>query len=217
MILGPFLDGIREAGSEVEVLYTSKLNIKPCLGDFHCWLEDPSVCIQDDDMREVLPKIPWADIIILACPLYSNFMPGPLKTFIDRTTPLGNPFAKSNNARSSEGRTRTLETGRLALVSSCGFWEKENFDFLVTWMKAFCKSVPAEFCGALLRPHAPAMQAMKASGAPIDDLFDAAREAGHLIVTQGTIPQGLLQTISRPLLPRETYMAIAGKHFDKAT
>jgi multimeric flavodoxin WrbA len=29
-ILNPFLDGMKEAGAEIELFYTSKLKIKPC-------------------------------------------------------------------------------------------------------------------------------------------------------------------------------------------
>ncbi len=36
MILAPFLEGMKESGAEVELFYTKKLNINPCLGDFRC-------------------------------------------------------------------------------------------------------------------------------------------------------------------------------------
>lgn len=35
-ILDPFLEGMKEAGAEVEVVYVSKLNIKPCVGCYAC-------------------------------------------------------------------------------------------------------------------------------------------------------------------------------------
>jgi len=39
MILNPFLEGMTEAGSEVEVFYTRKLKIGPCNGDLSCWFK----------------------------------------------------------------------------------------------------------------------------------------------------------------------------------
>ena len=56
MILNPFLEGMREAGSEVELFYTSKLNIKPCTGEFNCWIKTPGECYQKDDMQILYPK-----------------------------------------------------------------------------------------------------------------------------------------------------------------
>jgi len=43
-ILGPFLDGMSEAGAEVELLYTRKLKINPCYGEYDCWLKTPGKC-----------------------------------------------------------------------------------------------------------------------------------------------------------------------------
>ena len=50
LVLGPFLEGIKQGGGEVEIIYTKKLKIKPCIGDFQCWHDKIGVCIQKDDM-----------------------------------------------------------------------------------------------------------------------------------------------------------------------
>ncbi|MGY5876884.1 MAG: NAD(P)H-dependent oxidoreductase, partial [Candidatus Thorarchaeota archaeon] len=46
VILGPFVEGMKEAGTEVEQIYTKKMDIKPCLGCFNCWTQTPGVCVQ---------------------------------------------------------------------------------------------------------------------------------------------------------------------------
>jgi multimeric flavodoxin WrbA len=38
-ILTPFLDGMGEAGTEIELFYTKQLDIKPCQGEFKCRIE----------------------------------------------------------------------------------------------------------------------------------------------------------------------------------
>jgi hypothetical protein len=38
-ILGPFLDGMREAGASVELFYAKQLDVKPCTGEYHCLRE----------------------------------------------------------------------------------------------------------------------------------------------------------------------------------
>jgi multimeric flavodoxin WrbA len=51
MILNPFLEGMKEAGSEVDLFYTSKLRVEPCHGDLSCWLVLPGECAVKDDMQ----------------------------------------------------------------------------------------------------------------------------------------------------------------------
>ena len=41
MILNPFLEGMKEAGADVDLFYTKKLNIGPCNGDMSCWFKNP--------------------------------------------------------------------------------------------------------------------------------------------------------------------------------
>jgi multimeric flavodoxin WrbA len=70
LILGPFLDGLRDAGAEVELFYTKKLNINPCQGEFNCWLKTPGRCYQEDDMQMLHPELRAADVWVLASPVY---------------------------------------------------------------------------------------------------------------------------------------------------
>ncbi len=70
LILNPFLDGIKEAGAEVELFYTRDLKIKPCTGEFNCWVKHPGECYQQDDMKQLYPKLKEADILVFATPVY---------------------------------------------------------------------------------------------------------------------------------------------------
>ena len=69
-ILLPFLEGAKEAGADVELVYLYDKTIKPCLGCYACWLKTPGKCCQKDDMAELLPKMMRADVIVYATPLY---------------------------------------------------------------------------------------------------------------------------------------------------
>ena len=57
MILNPFLEGMKEKGANVELLYTRKLDIRPCLGCLSCHNETPRKCIQDDDAEVIHSKL----------------------------------------------------------------------------------------------------------------------------------------------------------------
>ena len=215
LILNPFLEGMREKGAEVELFYTKKLNINPCQGCFICWLKTPGRCFQQDDMQTLLPKMMEADVWVLASPVYVDGITGPLKTLLDRIVPLGEPFFELRDGHCRHPGREGAKGGKLVLVSNCGFWEMDNFDPLLVHMKAICKNLGRQFAGALLRPHGPVLKAMLEQGLPVNDVLDAAREAGRQLVSKGEINPKVLETVGRELIPRDTYIEMANARFKK--
>ncbi|MDH7597752.1 MAG: NAD(P)H-dependent oxidoreductase [Methanothrix sp.] len=201
-ILNPFLDGMREEGADVELFHTRKLKIGPCNGDMSCWFRNPGRCGQNDDMQMLYPKFEDADVIVWATPVYFSGVTGPLKNLMDRQLPLHVPG------------TTPKKRQKVVLVSSCGAWEIGAFDPIIAQMRAIY-SMPdaAEFVAALLRPGAEAMRFLP-EGA-MDDVIQAARDAGRELVRTGRISESLLQTVSRPLMSEEEYMKAAEKAMEE--
>jgi len=207
MILAPFLEGLRGSGAEVELFYTKKLKINPCLGDFRCSTHTPGECIQEDDMQMLHPKLCEADIWVFATPLYVSGMTGPLKNLIDRILiPLGQTHLELRDGHCRHPLREEVKSGKVVLVSSCGYWELDNFDLLLAHMQAFCEHAEREFAGALLRPHGPALRPMMERGAPVSDIFEAAREAGQQLIERQEMAAGTLAGVSRALMPLEAYV-----------
>ena len=214
MILNPFLEGMKEEGSDVEVFYTRKLKIGPCNGDISCWFKNPGECEQKDDMQMLLPKIKEADVIVWASPVYYAGITGPLKNLMDRQLPLylqGGQEAKRQKA---------------VLVSTCGAWELSMFDPLLLQMRAVYTRPDgsSDFAGALLRPMADGMKEMIKAGETrlVEGVFQAAREAGRQLAREGRISEELQAQVSRELIPRDAYykaaemmMQQAQKHMTK--
>ena len=216
LILNPFLEGMREAGAEVELFYTKKLKINPCQGEFNCWLKTPGKCWQKDDMDMLRPKLGEADIWVLATPLYVDGMTGPMKNLIDRIIPLVQPFFELRDGHCRHPRREGIKHGKVVLVSNCGFWEMDNFDALLVHMKAMCKNMDREFAGALLRPQGPALKSMMEMGAPVNDILEAAKEAGRQLVRDGKISTETLGIVSRELLPLEMCVQIVNQRSQQA-
>lgn len=212
LILNPFLEGMKEAGAEVELFYTKKLNINPCTGEFNCWLKTPGKCYQNDDMNILYPKIAEADIIVLATPVYVDGITGPMKNLIDRTIPIAQPFFELRDGHCRHPIRGEAKVRKYVLVSNCGLWEKDNFDPLLVFMKAFCKNASAEFVGALLRPHGEVMPEMLKMGEAIGDIFEAAKEAGRQLAKGQKMSQETLDIVSRELLPKEMYVQIVNQY-----
>jgi multimeric flavodoxin WrbA len=214
VILTPFIEGMEEAGAEVEVLYTKKLKIKPCEGEFNCWLKTPGKCFQKDDMQWILPKLKESDILVLSTPLYVDGMSGPMKNFLDRIIPIAEPFIELRDGHCRHPHRGEHSYGhKMVLVSSCGFWEKDNFDALITHAEAICRNGNMQFAGALLRPHAGALKSMLEMDAGVEDVIDAARDAGRQIIRNGEISEETLNTVSRELVSCEDYLNFANDYF----
>jgi hypothetical protein len=215
MVLDPFLEGMREAGAVVELFYTKKLEINPCQGELNCWFKTPGRCFQQDDMQMLLPRVEQADVLVFATPVYVDGMTGPMKNLLDRIVPLALPFFELRDDHCRHPRREGCRIGKLVLVSSCGLWEMDNFDPLSVHMKAACKNLGADFAGALLRPHGPALRKMGEMGRPADDIFEAAKEAGRQLAVNGTMSPDTLRVVSRELLPRDMYIQMLNQRFQE--
>jgi len=214
LILNPFIDGMREMGADVELLHTKTLDIRPCLGRLECFVR--GACIQQDDMQMVLPKLQDADVWVFATPVYWGGAAAAMKNLIDRMTPFGNPEFGIRNGHSYHSLRDEVKRGMAVLVATCGFWELDNFDPLIDYMKTFCQHAEREYVGALLRPHSMPFMGMVKTGKPVDDILEAARSAGRELVTNGKIAADVLDTIGRPLMPLEAFVKVANEKWQQA-
>jgi len=208
MILGPFLDGMRDEGTDVELFYTKLLKIEPCSGDMSCWFVNPGICGQKDDMQMLLPKIQEADILVWASPVYYAGLSGPLKNLMDRQLPI--------HMMGELGGKRK----KIVLVSSCSAWEISMFDPLLSQMSAIYSRPDGntDFAGALLRPMAEGIREMIKAGETksLEAVFEAAREAGRQLVRDGRISTALQERVSKELMPRDAYYKVAMEMMQQA-
>ena len=100
-----------------------------------------------------------------------------------------------------------IENSKIVLVSNCGYWELDSFDLLIEQIKALCEHAEREFAGALLRPHGPAFNIMIKNQKNVDDIIEAAREAGRQLIMDGKMKPETLNTISREILTLEMYVS----------
>lgn len=217
LILTPFLEGMEQAGAQVELFFVHKLDVKPCMGDKGCWLKTPGQCVQKDDMNVLYPKLAGADIIVLATPVYLDGMTGTMKTLVDRFIPLLEPFIEIRDGHCRHPSREGIRPGKkVVLVSVCGLIEMDNFDPLVSHIEAICKNFEWDFAGALLRPYAVALPRLEQTGLPVDEIYEAARNAGEQLVQHGKMTNETLATLSRELVSRETYIEDRNVSFREA-
>ena len=203
MVLGPFLEGMHEAGAETELVYASQLKLKPCsCGRMYCWYGKPGECCIKDDMQPLYPKLRQADILVFATPVYVP-LPGAMQVFVNRLCPLLLPRLEFHDGR-TRGRMRDgVRIRRFALVATGGWWEKENMGTVVRIVEELAADAGIEFAGAALRPHAYLMKEKEQLTGDGKAVQEAARKAGRELVELGRMQKDTLEAISRPLISEE--------------
>jgi multimeric flavodoxin WrbA len=202
-VLTPFIEGMTDAGSDVELFYAGRLKVKPCTcGEMYCWYAKPGECCIKDDMELLYPKLREADVLILATPVYIP-LPGRMQNIINRLCPLLNPLLETREGR-TRGRFREgVGIQRIALVSTCGWWELGNFGTVVRIAEEFAEDASVEFAGAVLRPHAFLMRKEGELTEEGKGVLDAVRRAGYELAKDGAMSKDTLEAICRPLISEE--------------
>lgn len=83
LLCDEFAKGAQEAGHEVEKIRVAEKKVGYCRACYAC--RGSGVCVQKDDMAEILQKMIDADVIVLASPVYFYSIAAQLKAVIDRT------------------------------------------------------------------------------------------------------------------------------------
>jgi len=205
LVLSAFLEGLQSAGAEAKLIYTADLDLKPCTGEMYCWYKHLGKCYLKDDMQAIYPRLKQADTLIIATPVYIP-LPGKMQIFINRLCPLIYPLLETRSERTRARFHDDVHIQRLMLVSTGGWWEKENFDTVIRIVEELAETSSTGFSGALIRPHA---FLMKQKGELTEDgkqILDLVRKLGSEYAADAVLDPAKLAQISRPLFSRETLL-----------
>lgn len=191
LMLNHLVSGMREAGADVEVVELRQKKIHYCIGCFTCWTKTPGVCIHKDDMTgELFPKWLEADLVVYATPLYHFTVNALLKTFIERTLPVLEPFFLQDG-----GRTRhpfRQKPPGAVILSVAGFPDMSAFEQLSSWTR-FTFGRAGILVAEIYRPAAE-MLTVPAFNKKAQEILQATEQAGREIVTSmGVRPETLAQ------------------------
>lgn len=107
---------MRDAGSEVELFYASRLDVKPCAcGQMYRWYDSPGECCIRDDMETLYPRLKEAHTLVLATPVYLP-LPGEMENVLNRLCPLLDPSLRF--ARDARGPGSATTFGSAGSCSS---------------------------------------------------------------------------------------------------
>ena len=76
------------SGHQVVVRKLSSLKVNPCIACKFCFTHE-GLCVQNDDMNDILKELDQADMLVLASPIYWFDVSAQMKCFIDRMYAFG--------------------------------------------------------------------------------------------------------------------------------
>ncbi|MHA1908617.1 MAG: NAD(P)H-dependent oxidoreductase [Candidatus Thorarchaeota archaeon] len=158
-LLSKVLAACEKDGAETEIIMLSKKKILYCVGCANCLLVGE--CSIRDDIKEIHDKMFKADGLILASPVYLGTVTGQMKTFLDRSLPLGH-------------RPRFQGKYGLAVVASGGIFDVQTRDYLQGAIGSFGASVVGGICGVAVGPGMFEDEAI---------VFEHAERLGHQLIT----------------------------------
>ena len=205
IMLNSLVNGMREAGAEVEVAALSKKRINYCAGCFSCWTQTPGTCIHKDDMtQELFPKWLEADLVVYASPLYHFTVNAAMKTFIERTLPILEPFFLQNNGRTYHPLRNRHP--KVAVLSVAAFPDEAVFDQLSSWVNFIYGGYHPDgkpLVAEIYRPMAEALTVPYFKEIA-SQILDATEQAGREIVASGTISEDTMAQVKQPMVEKPT-------------
>ncbi len=106
-----------------------------------------------------------------------------------------------------------VKSGNIALVSVSRFTEMDNFNPLITHVKAMSKNMSREFVGSLLRPNAWILNPAQEQGAQLGDIIEAIKDAGKQLITEGKMKEETLAIVASEIISRDEVITMMQGHY----
>jgi len=196
LMLNYLVDGMLKAGADVNVVNLREKNINNCTGCFSCMTKTPGKCVLKDDMTEELfPKWLESDLIIYATPLFHHTVNATMKTFIERTFPICEPFLLEKEGRWVHP-LRKNHPGAVVL-SVCGFPAMSAFSALAHYAEFLFEEQEKGRLWAQI--YRPAAEFMYRNVEKQKEILNATRQAGEELVETHRVSPETLSRIEQPL------------------
>ena len=202
-----FLEGMKEYGEqEIKQVNIIDRHIEYCRGCFSC-MRNGGNCVLDDDMKEILRRIPESDLLIFSFPLYAYGMPAPMKAMIDRLLPLTSMEMREVDGSYRHVGQTDLSHIKYVMICGCGFPNsRNNFEPAVS---QFIKLFPGDHT-IITIPESPMFNAPEAAPVTVPRL-ELVKEAGKQYAEDLRVSEKLLEEIGTPMIPEGQYARIVNQ------
>ena len=200
------LAGATEAGAQTEQVILKNFKINRCRGCLTCWIKTPGKCIHKDDMADLLEKYMTADIVIIACPVYVENVPGLVKDFMDRLIPITDPHFEPDESGETRHVKRYETYPGIVAVANSGFVEQSAFDVLRLLYKRMARSLNTELIAQIYKGGGAILGLDQPALAPLVEEYKALlRKAGTEIATQAKLSDSTQSELEKQIIPTDVY------------
>jgi len=203
LMLTNLVEGMREAGAEVEVVNLRKKQIRNCVGCFTCWTKTPGKCIHKDDMtKELFPKWLESDMVVYATPLYHYTMNATLKAFIERTLPSIEPFFEIHNGRMFHPLRHKIPA--VVMLSVAGMPDEGHFRALSAHVNYLFAGPGRKLAAEIYRPAAEILT-NSFFQEKSKEILDATKQAGRELADSMKISPQTMAGITQPIIDAKSF------------
>lgn len=207
--LEPLIEGMKEAGVEVELvnIYDPELKIEPCQGCFVCQAHNPANCILNDDGKKILEKLKNYKLTVFATPVYLFSTPAKLKALLDRMFVELQPFF----IQEGEWTRHPLwfkSKRYMALFAISGYPERRIFEPLDTMFEWLARESHSKLIAKIYRSGAWIYKLAPQFEKYYNLIREALKEAGKQLVEEGKIEKELIEKIEKNYIPKEIYYRV---------
>ena len=162
---------------------------------------------KDDMSKELFPKYVESDLIVMATPLYHYTVNALLKTFIERTLPVAEPFLVLRDGVTRHPRRHPQKP--VVAVSVAGFPEYSVFDQLSSYMNYLFKD---KLVAEIYRTSSEVMSVLMKEER-VRDALAATVQGGRELVESMRISDETMQRINQPISDFETMAPMANLYW----
>ena len=203
LMITHLVEGMRDAGAEVETVNLRKKKIKNCVGCFTCWTKTPGKCIHKDDMtKELFPKWLESDMVVYATPLYHYTMNAALKVFIERTLPAAQPFFEIHNGRMFHPLRHKIPA--VVMLSVAGMPDEGHFKALSAHANYLFASHGRQLAAEIYRPAAVILT-NPFFREKSKEILDATKQAGRELVDSMKVSPETMAGITQPITDAKSF------------
>jgi len=143
ILLDKALEGAKSTGAEVSSVYARDLKMIGCIECGGC--DKTGKCVVKDEMQSVYPLLEFADVIILASPIFFYGVPSQAKAIIDRCQAL---WRKRMLTKTKEQR-KTYDSGKGYIIAVGATSGKSLFDGTIMTTRYFYDALDMSYEGGM--------------------------------------------------------------------
>ncbi len=160
------LEGAKDEGAEIELIFLDNLSIMECDGCHACW--KGKACTKEDGMSGVYSKIAESDVLVFGTPVYWYGPTALMKGLIDRFVYFNCP----------ENRAK-IRNKKAVLAIPFEDEGLETAELLIEFFKRSLKYLEVDVVGTALAPGVTKLGEVKKKKAYLDECYELGRQAAR--------------------------------------